>query len=488
MKTFQPLNGRMGNRLRVVTASLLLGALTLALGSEGNADLIELEGHFTKVWFKGARLPADIFLQVKDVSPETPLVGIEIKMADLESAILKAVGKPLEDGTPNQVDVAQLQKAIAALNPVKDSGTTVKAYQTLVQEVSGKNYWCVDWGSAISDPDHHTSPMCRPVAFQHLKDSLVIVANPQGSYNDQYCVTFDVAKFLTDHQISYREGVEIKTPRIRYEGRFDFSFESDLANDSITLIKGAINGDGKFEGEKAKGAQGTLKFGYQGFGNFLQNAPFKEHSFYSLSLDATLTSNIFDNESKIEFGLSGVTDLLPTGKDMITVTGAKFLTSQNNRQNTFVYELCERFGDRRSTDQGFVASDDTLGPIYGEAALQAGFSTFRALRHVPDPDLHFIGILRPRLSVGVHDLFKKQKSPVTLEGKVDFYYLLKNYGGGDKFDTNDNGAGWRTVFSASLKYGNDDKFLQFSVEGGRNPAQGFVKVKPTYSIGVGFKF
>ena len=296
-----------------------------------------------------------------------------------------------------------------------------------------------------------------------------------NSINASYDVFFDLdefCRFMDRPNIKGKSSIVHKG--LALKGRGTLSVSTDFAEQDATLIGTSVT---------APSTRTKVSFGYKGISNPLQGRLFRdERSYYDFSISGILTSNTRDTKSQIVVGFDGATNILPIS-GTVTTTSIRYETSQSVRQQSFIYDLGWKMGDNRANGIGFVPINEIDETFTLNFGIQLGYRTIRELSGVPSPDRSSQIMVRPRITLGIHDLFKSgDNSLLSLSGNLSLYAVSKGLGGADTF------SGYGEEFDLAIKFGPETGQLVFSVSGGRNRSQDFVKVIPTYGLGISYKF
>lgn len=477
-----------------IVACTIAALCCLALGQEpvllpklpAEGIKADLGVSFTQVWFKGLRakiLPTVINrLQItgdpgkrqfifgsKDVpvmtGPCTPLVSLMVNKVKLANAI--------RANTKGKVDPQLLDQKITGI--AADEGAAL--FEVVTDDLEPR--------------------LCFVVALQPTDEAICLILNGNCSYNDGYVVKFDLSRFLKDVPGALPTGPAlINNKTTHLTNRISVSLTTNLAQQDTSLIKVKRDQNGNFEKkdgayvyQTAKAFEPKFEIKYAAQTNPLQNSLLPEHSYYEATLGGQLSENRFDQKSAIMLQLSGCTDLFGRPKGWMPFTGIRVETSQSLRQLTAVYEIGYRSGDKRIDGNRYVPVSDCKAPVYLEIAAQAGGSWFRNIEDVPMPKRMKMLILRPRIRLGMEKFLKTDGSLLTVTGYADIYGVSRNLGGADDpVGQNDPRTGWKSTFELAIVLGSDAQNITFKISGGDNPAQGFLPTKPSYSIGLAYKF
>ena len=378
------------------------------------------------------------------VSAARPLVGIHIDGLKLEAAILReAASRP--SPAKGEIPGDALLKRYRAATADGKSLTPLFQYR----------------GDLGDDPNSWL-----PVrAVEKQGGGYLIVLPPTASYDGAYRVRFIVGDLI----------VEGSGPA-RYRDRFSANFSTSLVRDDDALI----------DGRSKPSAYGLLGVSYRGAPNPFQNSLLRGHGFADLALNAVLTENPEATRSSIEASSTGVGDFgLPRVEGAMPIQGFGLQTSQNLRQTVFYpFAPGYRFGDlRASKGRGYLSADAAIPSLYFETALQLGFTQFRRISGVADSQNLTQGLVRPRFTLGLQH-YLADRTPVSITGNLTVYYVANALGG--VVDYKD--SRFPETFNVNLGIGPPRSRLNFGVVGGRNFAQNFEKVRPTYSLGVSVGF
>ena len=409
----------------------------------------------------------------------TPLVGIEIDLDKLALAIDDQLGTDS--------------------NSIKSGGAVNGIRELLKAHAKDPAMWSVYKAIDDTKPCDILAVFVESKAQQSSaqtegKSGLVLILGPTWRFDDAYKVHFELSQFLRltpakDEADGFKP---IVSRPVSWTGRFTLAMSTDFSTKPTTLISGQFVG-GKFVGTSTKAVQVGFSATYDGFPNFIRRV-LPEHSFDVASLDGTISENRLDQASRISFEMSGVTDVYGRPRDAAVMTGLEFDTSQSLREQTMYYEVGLRLGDARTSapDGGYVPSDKALCPVYIETALQVGGSRINPIADVPAPQRDWQFIVRPRARLGFSNLSGApcEKKPIAqLTGYFDVYEVSKDVGGADDAEGFPAArVGLKGHFLGALTVDFRYLTLALSVEGGTNPAQGFVDIPTTYGLKVGFKF
>lgn len=319
-----------------------------------------------------------------------------------------------------------------------------------------------------------------------------IVVPDTQSYNDSYTLEFGLRELLDEKPL---EDVVLYQDELRYTGRASFEIAPKVGREEVDLITGNVNAtSGKWELDKKTPYAVGIKGSYAGAANPLQGHHFiKERSFYTLSIDSLVSEFALDSRSNIEVKFSGVTDLYQLGGIMPFVNVVAS-TSQSLYQNTVFYEAGWRLGDKRTNKWGFFSESECLEQVYFEFGIQVGRTFYKKLERLEIQDFAPTFLLRPRVTLGFNELLarrnlKEGETPsaahlasLALTGNVTAYGVNGNVGGSKDF------SGIAFTFDLAISLGPDSRKLSFGVTGGQNPSQGFVRLKPVYTVGYKIKY
>lgn len=427
----------------------LLVLLTISLSALGRGQEViktKLGGKFTKVWFGQPGLTGNA-----KALESFPLVGIDFSPDVLLKRIVAATSLPIE-GT-----------ALA------------KAFKTefLGTSWSDASLFCIERGGVEA---------CQ-VTYQYYDEDAemlhLVLAGPGNSYNASYTIKFRLSDFLKKYGLvsGMPDTLLHDDTELVLSNRVSVELGTNLQRAKTTLITTA-----KDEADAA-----TLSFDMtiKGFANPLARPIFggkPTGSFHDFNLSAVLSENNLDSQSRIQASLIGSTGFLAL-KNAVSLSGARVTTSQNARQVDVAYDFAWRFGDKRAKGKWFTSNENVLETLYAELGVQVGGSFYKRVKGVTDPERFQQFLARPRLRLGVHE--KNLFSPymnLVLSGYLDLYGVFGRYGGSETFD------GIGRVFAIEVGLGPKSNRISFTAEGGQNPAQGFVNIRPTYSLKYKFKF
>ncbi|MBI1334577.1 MAG: hypothetical protein GC165_17040 [Armatimonadetes bacterium] len=396
--------------------------------------------------------------------PTEPLVGIEIKISALSLAIHENMKK-------NFLKVSEISKL---LTDIVKNGT--------LGGVDSRGLFTIrrtDYEMAYTTP-------IRPFLSKDKKSIVLVLPSTKGTNQDEalsnsinasYEVTFELKYFMSPKKYVK---VELAGDTIKHKdplsltGRGAVSASTDFAKQDTKLID---TGSPAATGQRTKFA-----ITYKGVANSFQTAIFRgERSYYDFSLDGVLTELSHDKQSRISLGFAGVTNVWSI-PGTISTRAVNIDTSQHARQQSVLYDIGYKWGDRRVDGKGFIPGDEVDDTMTINLGIQLGGIFFKRIEGVPDPDKLRRWVVRPRLTIAFKDLLKGDGGLLSLSGSGTLYAVSADLGGADTFN------GYGEEFNVSLKFGPDNQQIAFTISGGRNRAQDFVKVAPTYSLGLAYKF
>ena len=378
------------------------------------------------------------------VSAATPLVGVRVSGIRLEAAVLReAASRPSQRVGEVPAD--------ALLKRYRDATAEGRNLTPLFQYR----------GDAGTDPEGW-----RPVrSVERRGGDFLVILPPTASYNGAYRVRFVVGDLLVEG-----EG------RARYRGRFNADFSTNLVRERDDLL----------DGTSRPSAFGLLNLGYRGAPNPFQGFLFPGKGFSDFNLSAVITEKSKATRSRIEASSSGVADFgLPKIRGAMPIASLGLQTSQSLRQTVFYpFAPGYRFGDlRAAAGRGYLTAEGAIPGFYVETALQIGVTQFRRIDGVDDSRDLTQPLLRPRLTVGLLR-YLSDRSPVSVTGDLTVYYVANGLGGVQEYGD----SRFPETFRLALAFGPPTGRLSFGVVGGRNFAQNFQKVRPTYSLGLSVGF
>ena len=264
------------------------------------------------------------------------------------------------------------------------------------------------------------------------------------------------------------QATEIKSDRLKWAPRTTGELKFNLPG-TITLI----------DDSKIEGVSGTISAVHQGGANPFQGWLMRDSSYYQIALNAYISSYALDVKSAITLSWNGASSQL--SKDsLVALTGFSFQTSQSLQLSSGYFDWMWRLGDRRANGKNYYEPDTEPAPIYFDFGLQFGLAYSMLVNDVQNGSYRgFAPIARPsaRLGFSKGDIFGGE-----FNASIRTFYLLGNFSGTSLNEE------LREVFDVSLKLGGEKSNLTLSVSGGTNPASGFQKISPTYSITGKFKF
>ncbi|MBS1716865.1 MAG: hypothetical protein JSS72_03935 [Armatimonadetes bacterium] len=465
---------------------------------------VDLGAVFDEVWFS-------------HLHPTRPLVAIKVPLDKLKLAALS-------NGVNAKAFDAAIKKAgdePSSLVVVKNPVYTAQTYVIVSAKPDGNNLVVILQN--LSNKEQNYKPDSeRPAANQLIS----------SSYNCKYLIDFTFmvdAKQVSGENLKSNSIVLEHNKLVGFTSRFSASSGTDFSKKSATLISAGKNDDGTFKTTKddktskysitfdtAQATQYSVNIGYAAFTNFLQKALFCEDSYYEFSAALTISDQKYDPKSNITLQGKGVTNLVRG--PAILINAWTLQTTQAGITGQLFAEPGLRFGDRRSHGLGigkvyekynsmlpysgdaspvpkdaFFPASKTLDPIYLELTCRLGTKWTNSNSDVPDPTTFDPitgivmpyrrsqeGLVVPKITVGFSD-FLGESSLVHITGTASASYARHRWGAGSDQD------GYKNEFDITTSLGNN-KEIAFQVSGGTNPAQGYVKVKPTYSLKFNLKF
>ncbi len=437
--------------------------LATVMVSSAYADGPKVPAKHVGVFFKGSAIDKNIRLAFNQQSTNStaqavesdpisqPYVGIQVNKAAFIEFLTKVLEKT--DSISSIHDV---------INKLFDPKLSPKDLLANAQSI-----FCVH--PAEDDPDQSESTkMLACMVFEAILDedakNLTILV--RQNYNIGLILEIDSAS-LSKGTTAKIESTKYESDVLRWKGRFSLSAKSKLTQEDLTLI---TKGMGSEDYDTGKGGTATFELAYKGLGL----RPFGLR-YYDFNLDATLGELSLYNKSSIELRALGATRF-KTLPHTITVLGPKLRFTQSLSTVEALVDMRARFGDRRIGGRGFMPADETLKGMFLDLGAEFGYTTGKSLDRVEMGRVG--GIFRPLINLG----FAKQALfGAEFEGSITYFWLL------NKLTQSASKERFVPVFDLKVSFGPEHQRLVLGVSGGRNPAEGFVKVKPTYSLGISVK-
>ena len=424
-----------------------------------------------------------------------PLVGIEVSVEQLSqdlSALLSIKVKPGRNRSSGEATpIPQISGVIKKMID-GGQGNFLSIKQVLgdiglTEKERLKN--CDSYTPFLNDDGKTIVIIANKVHLDEEKEKIALasgekvghyVKNP--SVNGSYVLFVDLAKILVelnkqldgkDYEVNSTKAT-ISSKPVSWKNRGSVSVNTNFAQQDTTLINTG--------NPTAKSQRTAFSVGFKSASNPLQGRFFPhEKSNYDFSISGVLTGETNDKQSRISLAYTGVTNMLSTSGLLSTRT-FQFDTSQHARQQSFLYDIGWKVGDARLDGTKFVPLDKVDGDFTFNFGIQLGYIFFKSIQNVDPPDKKTKWMVRPRFTVGFNNLLHSDGSLISLSGKASLYAVSKSLGGADKF------TGYAEEFELALKFGPENQQLALSVSGGRNRSQDFVKVAPTYGLGLNYKF
>lgn len=339
-----------------------------------------------------------------------------------------------------------------------------------------------------------------PWQAQNSRDSDGLL-DPWGYYKLEFNIKEYVKEVLGDANLARREsvrqgpGLEVENPdpdpHLRRSGFASVDLKSSLAPSDTKLISGkwGVNEDTGEPEFKKRGAQGAvLEVTYKDT-MFRLPTGNKVHRVGSFTIDGVISTYPIDNRSLIDVRSGGVTSTSFGSTVATSYIGLR--TSQSLSRTDIFLEQAWRFGDPRGGRRDdvkptFIPEEDCNGMATFDIGLEFGGTIVKPLLYVDLRD-NPTGPPIPKIFVRPFarlNLFKGSLlgGNLAVSGKVQAWYLHDKVGGVL--------SSTRLAERAELEFLHENGNLTFTfgITAGRNPASSFVKIVPSYTMGLSMKF